>query len=178
MRAEVDHVTVIVPDADATQAALSKLLGVEPSHSLALPGMAIRTFRLGDVELHVNAPTGPGPVKDFFERSGNAAYHHVALRVQSLDEALERAGAAGFRTLGAPVETAPGLREVFLDPRTTGGVMLQLVERREVATSELDASAIEALVSQVGSPVGEPRTELNANGEKSHEGTGERPARL
>lgn len=147
--AKVDHVTVIVKDVEATRTALSALLGVEPTHEVSLPGMAIRTFRLGDVELHVNAPTGPGPVRDFLERSGGPAYHHVALRVEDLDAALQRARDAGFRLLGAPVETAPGLREIFLDPTTTGGVMIQLVERRSTDKDTLDAGAIGELVSQL-----------------------------
>lgn len=149
--AKIDHVTVIVSDVEATRVALSALLGAEPTHEVALPGMAIRTFRLGDVELHVNAPTGPGPVRDFLERSGGPAYHHVALRVADLDATLARARDAGFRALGGPVETAPGLREIFLDPTSTGGVMIQLVERRSADGDTLDGAAIGELVSQLSS---------------------------
>lgn len=149
MNATVDHVTVIVPDVEKTRAALSALLGIEPTHAVVLPGMAIRTFRIGDVELHVNAPTGPGPVRDFLERSGGPAYHHVALRVDDLDVALARAQDAGFRALGAPIETAPGLREVFLDPRNTGGVMIQLVERFARDRETLDEVAIGELTAQL-----------------------------
>ncbi|MFO0618633.1 MAG: VOC family protein [Polyangiaceae bacterium] len=147
--AEVDHVTVIVEDVEATRRALAALLGTEPTHEVSLPGMAIRTFRIGDVELHVNAPTGAGPVRDFLERSGGPAYHHLALRVADLDAALASARAAGFVALGDPVETAPGLREVFLDPRTTGGVMIQLVARTAKADAALDGGAIAHLASQL-----------------------------
>lgn len=151
IEATVDHVTVIVPDVEATQSALARLLGAEPTHEVSLPGMAIRTFRIGEVELHVNAPTGPGPVRDFLQKVGGPAYHHLALRVADLDAVIASARAAGFGTLGAPVETAPGLREVFLDPRATGGILIQLVERvREPARGELDPGAIEALASAIG----------------------------
>lgn len=138
-----DHVTAFVADADAAASVLERLLGEKPVSTVALPGMAIRSFRFGEGEIHVNAPTGPGPVDDHFRRHG-PGYHHVALRVDDLDRALAELGDRGFAPLGAPVVTAPGLREVFLDPETTAGLMIQLVERRAVVAEpyDLDADAV------------------------------------
>lgn len=147
--ARVDHVTVVVPDLGATASALTRLLGVEPTHAITLPGMEIRTFRVGDVELHVSAPTGPGPVQAFHDAVGGAGYHHLALRVADLDAVLADARDDGFAILGAPVETAPGLREVFLDPRTTGGALIQLVERTAATNAVIDGVAVAALASQL-----------------------------
>lgn len=147
--ARVDHVTVVVPDLGATASALTRLLGVEPTHAVTLPGMEIRTFRVGDVELHVSAPSGPGPVQDFHDAVGGAGYHHLALRVADLDAVLADARDDGFAILGAPVQTAPGLREVFLDPRTTGGALIQLVERTAAASAALDGAAVAALAAQL-----------------------------
>ncbi|APR79636.1 Methylmalonyl-CoA epimerase [Minicystis rosea] len=147
MRAmKFDHITAIVPDADAAAEALKRLFGAEPVATLALPGMAIRSFRVGEAEIHVNAPTGPGPVDDHMRRHG-PGYHHLALRVDDLDGTMAELGTRGFAMLGTPVETAPGLREVFVDPRTSGGMLIQLVERR-VAYDEpyaLDGAAVAAL---------------------------------
>jgi catechol 2,3-dioxygenase-like lactoylglutathione lyase family enzyme len=144
-----DHVTAVVADADVAAAALTRLLGAAPVATLSLPGMAIRSFRVGDAEIHVNAPTGPGPVHDHHCKHGSG-YHHLALRVDDLDATLVELSARGFAVLGAPIQTAPGLREVFLDPACTGGLMIQLVERREVAleTYELDAEAVAALAAR------------------------------
>lgn len=152
IRATVDHVTVVVPDLHAARDAFVRLLGAEPTHAVTLPGMDIRTFRVGDVELHVNAPTGPGPVKDFHDAVGGAGYHHLALRVDDLDEALASARRDGFSTLGVPVETAPGLREVFLDPRTTGGILVQLVERTGPDADRIDGDKVAELVARIESP--------------------------
>lgn len=146
---ELDHVTAIVADADAAAEALSRLLGVAPIASLALPGMNIRSFRVGSAEMHVNAPTGPGPVADHFRAHG-MSYHHVAFRVDDLDRALAELAQRGFAAAGAPIETAPGLREVFLDPKTAGGMLIQLVERRQASDTayELDRSAVADLAEQ------------------------------
>jgi methylmalonyl-CoA/ethylmalonyl-CoA epimerase len=144
-----DHVTAIVPDADAAAAALRRLLGAEPVAEVSLPGMAIRSFRVGEAEIHVNAPTGPGPVDDHLRTRG-PGYHHLALRVDDLDATLVALAARGFAPLGAPVETAPGLREVFLDPRTAGDLLIQLVERKVAGEGryEVDGEAVSRLAEQ------------------------------
>lgn len=152
----VDHITAVVTDVSAAEAVLARLLGQDAVARLSLPGMAIRTFQLGEVQLHVNAPDGPGPVADFHAAHGTGL-HHLALQVPDLDTALCDLRALGFATLGAPTCTAPGLREVFLDPRGTAGLLLQLVERRVAATETeghpdeaLDGAAVAELAAQLG----------------------------
>lgn len=148
LRARFDHATAVVADLGSAASAMERLLGARPVAELALPGLAIRSFQLGDVELHLISPTGAGPVADFQQQKGGG-YHHIALRVDSLDATLADLAARGFPTLGAPVETAPGLREVFLDPAPLGGLMVQLVERADGAHAvQLDASAVASLVQQ------------------------------
>jgi catechol 2,3-dioxygenase-like lactoylglutathione lyase family enzyme len=150
MTMTLDHLTAVVTDADAAADVMTRLLGASPVARVTLPGMAIRSFRLGDAEVHLNAPTGPGPIEEHHRLRG-PGYHHLALRVDDLDAALADLPSKGFAPLGGPVETAPGLREVFLDPATTGGLLIQLVERR-VATEEtyaLDADAVSRLADQM-----------------------------
>jgi methylmalonyl-CoA/ethylmalonyl-CoA epimerase len=144
----IDHVTAIVSDADAAAAALKRLFGASPVATEELAGMRIRSFRVGDFELHVNEPTGPGPVADYHRKNG-PGYHHVALRVADLDEALKELSTRGFAAAGTPVQTTPGLREVFLDPSTTGNLLIQLVERADLSSSyELDPDAVSRLAAQ------------------------------
>ena len=98
--------------------------------------------------MHVNEPTGPGPVADYQRRHG-PGYHHLALRVEDIDRSLRELSTRGFAALGAPIETMPGLCEVFLDPSTTGGLLIQLVQRAAVSsTNELDPNAVSRLVAQ------------------------------
>jgi len=143
---KIDHLTAIVENADQAASMLSRLLGAEPIGSTDLAGMRIHTFRVGNVELHVNAPTGEGPVQTYLREHGSS-FHHLALRVDDLDSTLAELEGRGFKPLGAPCMTAPGLREVFIDPRTTGGVLIQLVQRdAHVAPEALNDAAVAALV--------------------------------
>jgi catechol 2,3-dioxygenase-like lactoylglutathione lyase family enzyme len=143
-----DHITAVVGDVDAAAEAMKRLLGVPPAASLSLPGMAIRSFALVDGEIHLTAPTGSGPVDDHYRAHG-ASFHHIALRVADLDASLSELSSRGFRPLGDPIETAPGLREVFLDPATAGGLLIQLVERRHPTDPhDLDPVSIRSLALQ------------------------------
>ncbi len=153
---KLDHLTAIVGDREGAAAALARLLGVEPAR-VDLPGMAIATFAVAGVELHVNAPTGPGPVSDALATRG-VHLHHVAFATEDLEREIQRVELLGFRVRGAPIETAPGLREVFLDPATTAGVLVQLVERTEaVDAASLRGDPIAAL-ARSALPTDDPTT--------------------
>ena len=147
---KIDHITAVVTDAEAAASAIGRLLGKEPVAVVTLPGMSIRSFLIGDAELHLNAPTGPGLIEEHHRQHG-PGYHHLALSVEDLDATLAELPAKGIAALGAPVETAPGLREVFLDPKTTGGVIIQLVERRIVThdARTLDEASVGRLADQM-----------------------------
>jgi methylmalonyl-CoA/ethylmalonyl-CoA epimerase len=144
----LDHVTAIVGDLDAATEALRRLFGTGPVAETVLPGMSVRTFSSGGVEIHLNVATGPGPVAEY-HRAHGPGFHHLALQFPDLDAALAELSTRGFRLLGAPVETAPGLREVFLDPATTAGLWIQLVERRGGEAVALDGAAVDELVEQL-----------------------------
>ena len=143
---KIDHVTAVVSNADDAAATLSRLLGIRPCASLDLASMAIRSFRVGSAEIHLNSPRASGIVADHYAAHG-PSIHHLALRVDDLDASLAELSTMGFRSRGEPVETAPGIREVFLDPTTTAGLWIQLVHRTEASTNDFDASAVEALAS-------------------------------
>ncbi len=126
----IDHVTTVVADVDAAGDALARVLQCPSGKETRVPGMRVRTLQLeGGAELHVASPVGPGQAEDFLRERGGGM-HHLALRFDDLDRALEWLHRLGVRTLGPTFEMVPGVREVFLDPATTGGLLIQAVERR------------------------------------------------
>lgn len=85
---------------------------------------------VGSVELL--EPRGPDtPVGRFLERRG-PGLHHVAFRVPDLEAALSRYRERGLRLIDeAPRPGARGHRVAFLHPESTGGVLVELVERAD-----------------------------------------------
>jgi methylmalonyl-CoA epimerase len=82
-------------------------------------------FRIELLEAH---PPGQGPIAKFIEKRG-PGLHHIALRSENLDADLVRLKAAGVVTLpNFPAPGMAGTRVAFLDPKTTGGTLIELVE--------------------------------------------------
>ena len=85
---------------------------------------------LGDTEVELLEATDPeSPVAKFIEKRGEGI-HHLAVRVENLEEALEKMKALGLRMIDEkPRYGAGGARIAFVHPKTAGGVLLELSER-------------------------------------------------
>jgi catechol 2,3-dioxygenase-like lactoylglutathione lyase family enzyme len=55
--------------------------------------------------------------------------HHVALKVEDLQATVQRLRAANGRLLNEPRAGAGGHLYVFVHPSSTGGVLLELIQR-------------------------------------------------
>jgi len=132
----IDHVAVVVRDLDVALHFYRDLLGIMPSRVLDFPqeGVRIAFLPLGGAngsEIELLEPMNPeGSVARFLEQRGGGL-HHICLEVPDIDRALEELRAAGAQVLDeTPRRTAEG-RGIFLHPKGTGGVLLELVQRTE-----------------------------------------------
>jgi methylmalonyl-CoA epimerase len=64
----------------------------------------------------------------FIEKRGEGL-HHIALRVPDLGTLVTRLKAGGARILGEPRSGAGGHLYVFVHPASTGGVLLELIQK-------------------------------------------------
>lgn len=127
----LDHLGVAVADLDDAGAAY-RLLGLEPEgadEEIAAQGVRVRAFRAGDSLIELLAPTSAeGAVARFLERRG-PGLHHVAFRVGRLAPEIARLREAGAEFIDeTPRPGRAGTRVVFLHPRWSGGVLIELVE--------------------------------------------------
>ena len=76
-------------------------------------------------------PAGTGPIAKYIEKRG-PGLHHVALRSVDLDSDLKLLAGKGVVALsGYPADGMSGTRVAFLDPKTTGGVLIELVSYKK-----------------------------------------------
>jgi methylmalonyl-CoA epimerase len=91
----------------------------------------VEAVLLGVGESHVELlrPLGPETaVGRFLARSG-PGLHHVAYSTEDIESALERARAGGLTLIDErPRPGIRGTRVAFLHPKSTGGVLTELVE--------------------------------------------------
>lgn len=130
MQLPLDHVAIAVDSIAAAQPLFESLIGANGSavERVASQGVDVTFIGHGPGRLELIAPTDPGsPVGRFLERRG-PGLHHLAYRVPDLPAALARLAAQGIELIDhTPRPGAGGHQVAFLHPRSTGGVLIELV---------------------------------------------------
>ena len=95
---------------------------------LADPAVAISRFG-PDARVELVTPARPGsPIEGFLAQRG-PGLHHVAFQVdEPLASVLEQLAEDGIEAVGEIVPSSDGRPSVFLHPRTTGGILVELVQ--------------------------------------------------
>lgn len=134
MFGRIDHIGVAVEDIDAAIGLYEESFEMTLAHRETVDSQGVEAVLLDVGEGHVEllAPLGPDtPVGKFLARSGQGL-HHVAYAVEDIDAALPRIAAAGVELIDTEPRTGiRGSRVAFLHPRSTGGVLTEIVEPAE-----------------------------------------------
>ena len=129
---EIDHVAIAVKSLDETLATYKAIWGLEPDHIERGETDRITEAMLpvGGAHLQLLEPTDDeSTVAKFIEKRGEGL-HHIAVRVPDIEAALERLKAAGAELIDTePRIGGGGHRVAFVHPKTTHGVLIELVER-------------------------------------------------
>jgi methylmalonyl-CoA/ethylmalonyl-CoA epimerase len=127
----IDHIGVAVEDIEAAIALYEQSFEMTLAHRETVESQGVEAVLLDVGEGHVEllAPLGPDtPVGKFLARGG-AGLHHVAYAVSDIDDALRRVAATGIELIDSEPRTGiRGSRVAFLHPRSTGGVLTEIVE--------------------------------------------------
>jgi len=127
----IDHIGVAVEDIDAAIALYGESFEMELAHRETVESQGVEAVLLDVGEGHVEllAPLGPDtPVGKYLAKNG-PGLHHVAYAVDDIDAALKGIAAAGIQLIDS--EPRVGIRDsrvAFLHPRSTGGVLTEIVE--------------------------------------------------
>jgi methylmalonyl-CoA/ethylmalonyl-CoA epimerase len=130
----IDHIGVAVEDLDAAVELYEKSFGMELGlrETVEEQGVEAALLNVGDGHVELMAATGPDtPVGKFIGKRG-AGLHHVAYAVEDIDSVLEQLAASGLELIDAKARTGiGGSRVAFLQPRSTGRVLTEIVEPPE-----------------------------------------------
>lgn len=128
----VDHIGIAVKDLNAALE-FYRALGFDAAGTETVEEQKVKVAFLpcGDSELELLESTSPdGPIAAFIEKKGEGI-QHIAIRVENIEEAIAEMEAKGFRMIDkAPRYGAGGARIAFMHPKSTGGVLLELSERK------------------------------------------------
>jgi len=129
----IHHLGIAVKSLTEAVPIFEKLLGGAPVTEEAVAEQQVRVavFNVegGRIEL-LEATAADSPVARFVTKRG-PGIHHLTLAVPDLEAALANLEQAGFRLVDRPPRTGAGNKRIaFLHPRSTAGVLIELVEER------------------------------------------------
>lgn len=122
------HVGIAVPSLAEATPLYELLSGLRGSPPQTIESQGVRVAFIGSIELL--EPLGPDTTVGRFLARRGPGLHHVAYATEDIVAELRRLEAAGLELIDRePRPGAHGHRVAFLHPRSTGGILVELVER-------------------------------------------------
>lgn len=134
MTKKIDHIGIAVKNAQERLKLYEKLLNLKVTKVEELPerGLKVYFIKVGETRLELLEPISENSeISSFLEKRGEGI-HHIAFLVEKVEDIIKKAKEEGIKPLSdKPQIGAGGRKIVFLHPKTTGGVLIELVEGEE-----------------------------------------------
>ena len=130
---ELDHIGIAV-DGLEKGFEFYKALGFTDIETEDVPSEKVKVgfIKLGNranLEL-LEATSEDSTIRKFLEKRG-PGIHHICLRVKNIDQLLEQLKSKGVRLINEKAKDgAHGCRVAFVHPASTGGVLIELSEKK------------------------------------------------
>ena len=128
---KIEHIGIAVTDLKKSEDLFEKLLGKKPykKEEVASEGVVTSFFKIGNQKIELlKGNNSESPIQKFIEKRKEGV-HHIALHVDSIQKEVERLENLGFEFISTtPKKGADNKKIVFLHPKTTNGVLVELCE--------------------------------------------------
>lgn len=131
---KIEHIGIAVKNLEVSNLIFEKLFGV-PSYKqeeVLSEGVKTSFFMNGPNKIELLEATNPeSPIAKFLEKKGEGI-HHIAFDVEDIISEVARLQAEGFVVLNeTPKKGADNKLVVFLHPKTTNGVLIELCQENK-----------------------------------------------
>lgn len=130
---KIEHIGIAVADLEKSNALFAKLLGMAhfKTETVEEEGVATSFFQVGETKVELLQATGPdSPIARFLDKKSEGI-HHIAFDVEDIHAEVIRLKEAGFEILNeTPKQGADNKLVVFLHPRSTNGVLVELCQNQ------------------------------------------------
>jgi methylmalonyl-CoA/ethylmalonyl-CoA epimerase len=127
----IDHIGVAVEDIDAAIDLYAGSFDMREQHreTVEEQGVEAVLLEVGDGHVELIRPLSPDTGVGKFIAKNGPGLHHVAYATDDIDSTLGKVREAGLRLIDEQPRTGiRNSRVAFLHPRSTGGVLTELVE--------------------------------------------------
>ena len=139
MIGRLNHVCIAVPSIEAAKATYRDLYGVPESaitetRELPAQGVKFALVNVANSQIELIEPLGENsPITKFIEKNPRGGQHHICFEVENIYEARDEMVVRGARVLNEPRIGAHGTPIIFIDPKNSDGVLIELMETPKAA---------------------------------------------
>lgn len=130
---KVDHIGIAVKNLEESKKFYTEVLGMTAMGEEVVEEQKVRVCFIpcGDSEVELLESTAPdGPIAKFIEKNGEGI-QHLAFRVDNIEQALAALKAQGVRLIDEKPRYGAGAASIaFVHPKATGGILVELSERK------------------------------------------------
>ena len=128
---QIDHIGIAVENLDEAVDTYSKILNSTPYKREVIVEQKVETvfFKTGESKVELLGATSPDSVIANFIQKKGPGIHHIAFEVEDLEQEIKRMQSEGYKLLSdKPSRGADNKLIVFLHPKETGGVLVELCQ--------------------------------------------------
>jgi methylmalonyl-CoA/ethylmalonyl-CoA epimerase len=134
MIGRLNHVGVAVPSIEDAKATYRDLYGVPESaitetRELPAQGVKFAFVNVANSQIELIEPLGDdSPIRNFLEKNPKGGQHHVCFEVENIYAARDEMVVRGAKVLNEPRIGAHGTPIIFIHPKDSNGVLVELME--------------------------------------------------
>ena len=128
----IEHIGIAVNDLNTSSSFWENILNIVHTHTedVESEGVSTKIFDTGKGKVELLDSLGENsPIHKFLQKKG-PGIHHICLEVDNINEAISELKNSKIDILNdSPSIGAEGYKIVFIHPRSTGGVLVELAEK-------------------------------------------------
>lgn len=132
---KIEHIGIAVKDLGVSNSLFEKLLGKPAYKEEIVEGEAVKTsfFEIGESKLELlEAMNENSAIAKYLDKN-REGIHHIAFAVDDMEAEINRLKNEGFQFISeTPKEGADNKWVVFLHPKSTNGVLVELCSDRKI----------------------------------------------
>lgn len=131
---KIEHIGIAVKKLSVSIPLFEKLLNTPCYKTEIVEGEQVNTafFMKGDSKIELLEAYAPGSVINTFIDKKGEGVHHIAFEVDDIESEVKRLVAEGFNLINEqPKEGADNKLVCFLHPKSTNGVLIELVMEKK-----------------------------------------------
>ncbi|MDH6252325.1 methylmalonyl-CoA/ethylmalonyl-CoA epimerase [Chryseobacterium sp. H1D6B] len=131
---KLEHIGIAVKSLGISDELFEKLLGKESykKEKVEREGVVTSFYETGESKIELLEASNPeSPISKFIDKKGEGI-HHLAFGVENILEEVKRLKKEGFQFISEePKEGADNKLVVFLHPKSTNGVLVELCQEKQ-----------------------------------------------